>query len=256
MKKSAIISIITLLTIMIISGCGIIAINKYQHQNSDSEQTNTEDTYVWGSTETYNGTEPMLRNMGETLSVSLKQYPEQGDKPPVITDPYGSWVGELQFTVNSATLYDSLDASGIDQNDLGTDYVEDYISQGYLPLVINLSVKNINATSNYNLYEDAYYADAFYFATEDEFSKENFLGDETEKTWSLKYSATLISLSPHLPDKAYWFYQVKQNETTDITLCYLIDVNAISLNNIYLGFQQDNYVHAFGIKLDKIEDNR
>lgn len=265
MKKSAIISIITLLTIMIISGCGIIAINKYQHQNSDSEQTNTEDTYVWGSTETsaidskntygssdtFDGTEPILRKIGEELPVDLLQPREQGEKPPSNKEAFGYWTGKMTFTVNSATLYKDFESTGIDA-DLATLNYDDYSSDGYKPLVINMTINNVNATSNTG---GKFYSDIFMFSTKDEFYSENFEGDKNASDWSL-HDNYLAYVSNHSDGDDYFLYDISQGKSVEMTLCYFFKADEMSLSELYLGLVTYSYCHSFGIELDKIEDKR
>ncbi len=217
---------------------------------SENEVSATEDTTddSFGSGDTFNGTEPILRKMGEELPVDLLAPREQGDKPPTNKEAFGFWSGKMTFKVNSAVLYNDLESSGISSDQTTLDY-NNYSQDGYKPLVINMTVSNINATPNYG---STFYSDIFMLSSKDEFVNEDFLGDHSSSDW--KYNlAYLAYFSAHSDGDDYYSYNINQGESMDVTFCYYVQADKMPLDNLYLGLVTYSYCHSFGIALDKLE---
>lgn len=218
--------------------------------SSDSESTAAEETTEdnFGSGDSFNGTEPVLRKMGEELPVDLLAPREQGDKPPTNKEAFGYWSGKMTFKVNSAVLYNDLESSGISSDQTVIDYGE-YSQDGYKPLVINMTISNINATANYG---STFYSDIFMLSSKDEFVNEDFLGDKTFNDW--KYNDKYLAYySAHSDGDDYYSFNINQGESMDVTFCYYVKTDTISTDNLYLGLVTYSYCHSFGIALDKLE---
>ncbi len=254
MKKSKTLTILTVSLIILIFSGGILGISLYAKNNFDDASDDNESSHIWGSVESYDGTEPMIRNMGELLDVSLTVRREQGEKPPLLTEPYGYWEGEIEATVNSAILYNDVDSTNLSEEDkTEVKKYNNYIEDGYQPLVINLTLHNINAESGYDGIDNAIYSDSFSFSTEEEFSKDKFLGNQTNGTWYLTGLYCLASATPHSEGNAYLFFSLKPDETTNLTLCYLVKADELPMDNLIFAIKTSNYTHAYGVRLDKIE---
>lgn len=78
--------------------------SEVDEKNIESEVSNQEE---WGSGDVYDGSSPIIRKMGEKLSVIGIPHRKQGDKPPMSTEVFAYWEGEMVFTVDSAVIYDS-----------------------------------------------------------------------------------------------------------------------------------------------------
>lgn len=79
--------------------------SEVDEKNIESEVSNQEE---WGSGDVYDGSSPIIRKMGEKLSVIGIPHRKQGDKPPMSTEVFAYWEGEMVFTVDSAVIYDSI----------------------------------------------------------------------------------------------------------------------------------------------------
>lgn len=72
--------------------------SEVDEKNIESEVSNQEE---WGSGDVYDGSSPIIRKMGEKLSVIGIPHRKQGDKPPMSTEVFAYWEGEMVFTVDS-----------------------------------------------------------------------------------------------------------------------------------------------------------
>lgn len=84
--------------------------SEVDEKNIESEVSNQEE---WGSGDVYDGSSPIIRKMGEKLSVIGIPHRKQGDKPPMSTEVFAYWEGEMVFTVDSAVIYDSIEKTGL-----------------------------------------------------------------------------------------------------------------------------------------------
>ena len=77
-----------------------------QTETSDSDEEVPAESIQeeWGSGSIYDGSSPIIRNMGEKLSVTALPPREQGEKPPMSTEVFAMWEGEMCFTVSSAVI--------------------------------------------------------------------------------------------------------------------------------------------------------
>lgn len=71
--------------------------SEVDEKNIESEVSNQEE---WGSGDVYDGSSPIIRKMGEKLSVIGIPHRKQGDKPPMSTEVFAYWEGEMVFTVD------------------------------------------------------------------------------------------------------------------------------------------------------------
>ncbi len=204
----------------------------------------------FGSGDAFDGTAPIIRKMGEELPVDLLAPREQGDKPPTNKEAFGYWTGKMTFKVNSAVLYNDFESTGIDSAETAYDY-NDYVSDGYKPLVINMTVNNINATSNYG---DTFYSDIFKFSSKDEFYSEDFIGDKSSADWKVN-SGYLAYFSAHSDGDDYFSFNINEGESMDVTLCYYVLPDEMPLDSLYLGLVTYSYCHSFGIDLNNLEVN-
>lgn len=72
--------------------------SEVDEKNIESEVSNQEE---WGSGDVYDGSSPIIRKMGEKLSVIGIPHRKQGDKPPMSTEVFAYWEGEMVFTVDT-----------------------------------------------------------------------------------------------------------------------------------------------------------
>ena len=72
--------------------------SEVDEKNIESEVSNQEE---WGSGDVYDGSSPIIRKMGEKLSVIGIPHRKQGDKPPMSTEVFAYWEGEMVFTVDA-----------------------------------------------------------------------------------------------------------------------------------------------------------
>lgn len=89
--------------------------SEVDEKNIESEVSNQEE---WGSGDVYDGSSPIIRKMGEKLSVIGIPHRKQGDKPPMSTEVFAYWEGEMVFTVDSAVIYDSIEKTGLNYDEL------------------------------------------------------------------------------------------------------------------------------------------
>ena len=75
--------------------------SEVDEKNIESEVSNQEE---WGSGDVYDGSSPIIRKMGEKLSVIGIPHRKQGDKPPMSTEVFAYWEGEMVFTVDWALI--------------------------------------------------------------------------------------------------------------------------------------------------------
>ncbi len=215
---------------------------------SETQANETSSDSTFGSGDTFDGTEPIIRKMGEELPVDLLALREQGDKPPTNREAFGYWTGKMTFKVNSATLYNDFASTGIDPNETSIDY-DDYSSDGYKPFVINMTINNINASANNG---DTFYSDIFWFSSKDEFISEDFSSDKTNADWKY-HDAYLAYFSAHSDGDSYFMFNLNEGESMDVTLCYYVKSDILPLDNLYLGLVTYSYCHSFGIELNNIE---
>lgn len=78
--------------------------SEVDEKNIESEISNQEE---WGSGDVYDGSSPIIRKMGEKLSVIGIPHRKQGDKPPMSTEVFAYWEGEMVFTVDQQLLMDT-----------------------------------------------------------------------------------------------------------------------------------------------------
>lgn len=88
--------------------------SEVDEKNIESEVSNQEE---WGSGDVYDGSSPIIRKMGEKLSVIGIPHRKQGDKPPMSTEVFAYWEGEMVFTVDSAVIYDSIEKTGLNYDE-------------------------------------------------------------------------------------------------------------------------------------------
>lgn len=88
--------------------------SEVDEKNIESKVSNQEE---WGSGDVYDGSSPIIRKMGEKLSVIGIPHRKQGDKPPMSTEVFAYWEGEMVFTVDSAVIYDSIEKTGLNYDE-------------------------------------------------------------------------------------------------------------------------------------------
>lgn len=204
----------------------------------------------WGMGTVYDGTSPLLRKMGEELVVDALVHRKQTEKPPTSIEVFALWEGSLGFTVNSATLYDSIEATGLNYDDFIDDF-SNYEST-YKPMVINLTVRNIDAQSYID--ETRFYSGDYIISSKEEFSPEKFRSHPNGH-WRVTYGMPLAYVSPNSPGPYdYFLYPLSKGESVDLTLCYYIDTAYVPMDELYLEIMTSSDDHRFGIHLDRIEE--
>lgn len=114
--------------------------SEVDEKNIESEVSNQEE---WGSGDVYDGSSPIIRKMGEKLSVIGIPHRKQGDKPPMSTEVFAYWEGEMVFTVDSAVIYDSIEKTGLNYDEFVVDFST--YDSSFKPMVVQLTIENVNA---------------------------------------------------------------------------------------------------------------
>lgn len=141
--------------------------SEVDEKNIESEVSNQEE---WGSGDVYDGSSPIIRKMGEKLSVIGIPHRKQGDKPPMSTEVFAYWEGEMVFTVDSAVIYDSIEKTGLNYDEFVVDFST--YDSSFKPMVVQLTIENVNA----RLISDPpeLFSDQYVLSSKEEFSKEKF----------------------------------------------------------------------------------
>ena len=207
------------------------------------------DTPEWGSVEVYDGSAPIIRKMGEELRINALPHRKQTEKPPMSTEVFALWVGEMGFTVTSAELFDSIEETGLNYDEF-IDEFEGY-DDTYKPLVVELTVKNYNAYST--LENGVFLSERFMLSSKEEFSPEKF---RSQHDGELRVGSgmPLVYVSPHSDGaRDYFYYTLGEGETLNFTLCYYADTAAMPLDELYLEILTNSSDHRFGFTLDQLK---
>lgn len=216
------------------------------------------DTAEWGSGQVYDGSAPIIRKMGEELRVNALPHRKQNEKPPMSTEVFALWEGELAFSVTGAEFFDSIEETGLNYDDF-VDEFEGY-EDTYKPLVIHMTVKNISARSTVNPRStenepDPYifYSDGVNISCKEEFSPERFR-THPENEWPIGAFMPLVYVDPHMDGPYdYYFYTLKEGETVELIMCFYADTDAAPLDELYLEIITGSNDHRFGIALDQLK---
>lgn len=270
MKKQAfLISLLSVVALLSISVIAVIThLNSSALQESSSnlpehasppastdsfERPNSPDAFSptaeWGAGEIYDGSAPIIRKMGEELRINALPHRKQNEKPPMSTEVFALWQGEMSFTVTSAELFDSIEETGLNYDE----FIDEYEAYGdtYKPLVINLTVKNINAHSTLN--QNIFYSNDYMLSSKEEFSPEKFRS-HADGEWRIASGMPLVYADPHSNGAYdYFHYTLDEGETINFTLCYYAKTDDIPLNELYLEIATDSDDHRFGFTLDQLK---
>ncbi len=272
MKKDCFLIVLVLLTIVLSGAVGLVLIKpeilqlKAIGQSKGAMIDESEDlTFAektesqltsWGRKDVYDGTEPIIRNMGETLYVTALKPREQWEKPPTRSEVFALWQGEMAFTVNSAVLYNTVEETGLNEDDF-TAPIALYEEDGCKPLVIQMTIQNIDAKSNIEE-NPAFFSDGFLLSCKEEFNFENFLGGKSGisgSDWHVAQNSWLVYADPHSNGAYdYYSYYLEPGEFIKMTLCYYVKADAVPLNELYLAVQTNSNDHIFGIELNQLKE--
>lgn len=234
-------------------------INDFDEKEESSESVNWPDdssaaTAEWGSGDIYDGTAPIIRKMGEELRLNALPRRKQTEEPPLSTEVFGLWEGEMSFTVTSAELFNSIEETGLNRDDFSGS-IEGYEQDGYKPLVIKMNVKNISAKTIIDVMDGEpyiFYSGGFILSCKEEFSPENFIvqsGDECR----VGQTMANVYADPHSDGADYWFYTLKEGESVELTLCFFADTSAVPHDEWYLEIITGSNDHRFGFELDQLK---
>lgn len=215
-------------------------------KNIESEVSNQEE---WGSGDVYDGSSPIIRKMGEKLSVIGIPHRKQGDKPPMSTEVFAYWEGEMVFTVDSAVIYDSIEKTGLNYDEFVVDFST--YDSSFKPMVVQLTIENVNA----RLISDPpeLFSDQYVLSSKEEFSKEKFRSQNGGE-WRVASGMPLAYANPHSDGMYnYFHYTIDEGETIQMTLCYYVKIDDIPLDELYLEITTQSSDHRFGIELDKLK---
>ena len=218
-------------------------------ESFDSSEEFAADTPEWGSGDVYDGSAPIIRKMGEELRINALPHRKQTEKPPMSTEVFALWVGEMAFTVTSAELFDSIEETGLNYDEF-IDEFEGY-DDTYKPLVVELTVKNYNAYST--LENGVFLSERFMLSSKEEFSPEKFRSQH-DGEWRVGSGMPLVYVSPHSDGAGdYFYYTLGEGETLNFTLCYYADTAAMPLDELYLEILTNSSDHRFGFTLDQLK---
>lgn len=163
--------------------------SEVDEKNIESEVSNQEE---WGSGDVYDGSSPIIRKMGEKLSVIGIPHRKQGDKPPMSTEVFAYWEGEMVFTVDSAVIYDSIEKTGLNYDEFVVDFST--YDSSFKPMVVQLTIENVNA----RLISDPpeLFSDQYVLSSKEEFSKEKFRSQNGGE-WRVASGMPLAYANPH-----------------------------------------------------------
>lgn len=215
-------------------------------KNIESEVSDQEE---WGSGNVYDGSSPIIRKMGEKLSVIGIPHRKQGDKPPMSTEVFAYWEGEMVFTVDSAVIYDSIEKTGLNYDEFVADFST--YDSSFRPMVVQLTIENVNA----RLISDPpeLFSDQYVLSSKEEFSKEKFRSQNGGE-WRVASGMPLAYANPHSDGMYnYFHYTIDEGETIQMTLCYYVKIDDIPLDELYLEITTQSSDHRFGIELDKLK---
>ena len=203
----------------------------------------------WGSGDVYDGSAPIIRKMGEEIRIDALPHRKQGEKPPMSTEVFALWVGEMGFTVTSAELFDSIEETGLNYDEFIYEF-EGY-DDTYKPLVVELTVKNYNAYSTFE--NGVFLSERFMLSSKEEFSPEKFRSQHNGE-WRVGSGMPLVYVSPHSDGaRDYFYYTLGEGETLNFTLCYYVDTAAMPLDELYLEILTNSSDHRFGFTLDQLK---
>lgn len=180
--------------------------SEVDEKNIESEVSNQEE---WGSGDVYDGSSPIIRKMGEKLSVIGIPHRKQGDKPPMSTEVFAYWEGEMVFTVDSAVIYDSIEKTGLNYDEFVVDFST--YDSSFKPMVVQLTIENVNA----RLISDPpeLFSDQYVLSSKEEFSKEKFRSQNGGE-WRVASGMPLAYANPHSDGMYnYFHYTIDEGET-------------------------------------------
>lgn len=228
-------------------------------ESFDSSEESAADTPEWGSGEVYDGSAPIIRKMGEELRINALPHRKQTEKPPMSTEVFALWEGELSFTVTDAEIYDSIEETGLNPDDFVTEF-DGYEKDGFKPLVVKMTVENIRARSLVNPRStendpdpSIFYSDVVRISCKEEFSPEKF---RTHVEGELPFGAImpLAYIDRHMDGPYdYYFYTLKEGEAADLTMCFYVYTVSAPLDELYLEIDTNSKDHRFGIALDQLK---
>ena len=223
-----------------------------QTETSDSDEEVPAESIQeeWGSGSIYDGSSPIIRNMGEKLSVTALPPREQGEKPPMSTEVFAMWEGEMCFTVSSAVIYDTIEETGLNYDD----FIDDFSAydETFKPMVVKMTVEDVHAKSLTDPPE--FFSDGYVLSSKEEFSPEKFRS-QNEGEWRVASGMPLAYADPHSDGPYdYFHYKIGEGETVEMTLCYYVKMDDVPLDELYLEIQTSSLDHRFGIRLDQLEE--
>lgn len=174
--------------------------SEVDEKNIESEVSNQEE---WGSGDVYDGSSPIIRKMGEKLSVIGIPHRKQGDKPPMSTEVFAYWEGEMVFTVDSAVIYDSIEKTGLNYDEFVVDFST--YDSSFKPMVVQLTIENVNA----RLISDPpeLFSDQYVLSSKEEFSKEKFRSQNGGE-WRVASGMPLAYANPHSDGMYNYFHYI------------------------------------------------
>lgn len=228
-------------------------------EDANQPEESSADTPEWGSGDVYDGSAPIIRKMGEELKINALPHRKQTEKPPMSTEVFAFWEGELAFTVTDAEIFDSIEETGLNPDDFVTEF-DGYEKDGFKPMVVKMTVENISARSLVNPRStendpdpSIFYSDVVRISCKEEFSPEKF---RTHVEGELPFGAIMpmAYIDRHMDGPYdYYFYTLKEGEAADLTMCFYVYTVSAPLDELYLEIDTNSNDHRFGIALDQLK---
>ncbi len=273
MKKSKLIVILVLVSLVALSAFLMINKNKNTESNTNTEtstvdeanQDNIEESDSNATAETEisessvdgessptsveaDETIAKFGKIGEAYTLTSHRY-LQGEVREDDSVSLG-WEGNLELCVNSAEVFDySESLLGDDtQKDLLVQVVSEFKSPKILR--INITLTNIDAANKYGV-QYQFNSSMFKLGSYSDLIPENYEDWENYTYSGGRYANPEIILEPHGEGDDYYNFELETGETTNFTLTYLIDEEYLKQKDIFFGISA-NSQFKYGIMLDEL----
>ncbi len=277
MKKSKLIVVLVLVSLVALSAFLMINKSKKTDSNTDTEtsavdevnQVNIEESDSNSTAETEisessvdgessptsaeaDETIAKFGKIGEAYTLTSHRY-LQGEVREDDSVSLG-WEGNLELCVNSAEVFDyseSLLGDGT-QKDLFVQMVSGFKSPKILR--VNFTLTNIDAANKYGVQYE-FNTSIFKFGSYNDLIPENYENYENYLCSGEIYVCADFISDPHGEGDDYYTFELKPGETTDFTLTYLIDEEFLKQKDIFFGISA-NSQFKYGIMLDELSEEQ
>lgn len=218
--------------------------------DSDVKSESSDDM---AQTDIYDGTAPVIHKMNDPLIINSFIGENEQERLKAVYDKgliYCGWSGKMKFTITGATMYNTFEETGID--DEVANFMPDTI-EGDMPkyIVLNIDIENISASIPTSDQSDTFLIN-YLLETNNEFSQENF--KEVFTRTNMYNSLHYFSLHGK-GNKDYYSFTLPQGSTVSAQMGFYVSQHALlESQELILCIGYSSSIRAFGIELNDIVD--